>query len=157
MTKDFNYKLAHQDYLAICKMNCSPRAKRSMLDAIICEWEGCWRVVGITQAALHEFLLNDFCKKTGMKINRSHIMDRKDRGNYLLENIFTDADEWWNYITSNDTTYLATSSENISGNWSKVIPFTNLPDTAFQSAGFGWKHRKGVERIYLKNLYEATL
>ena len=154
---DFNYTAAHQDYLAICKMNCSRTAKRRMLDTIIFEWSGYWRVLGITQAALEEFAQYGYKRVPGMNINRSHVMDRKDRNDYLLDNVIMDPEAWWNYIVQNDTTYFATKTENMTGDWSTIIEFTNQPEGSFQATGFAWRHRKAVEALYLQQLHAVNL
>lgn len=157
MTHQFNYHEAHAAYLAICDFNCSPKAKRAMLDTLIADWPGHWQVVGITRAALEEFARYDFKRKSGMDLNRSHLMDRIDRNTYLLENVITDATEWWTYITDHDSTVLTTKSENMTDKWSEVFDFSDLPaEDAFTNSGFNCKYRAKIEKPYLQSLFASV-
>ncbi len=156
MDEHFNHQEAHAAYLAICDFSCSAKAKRVMLDSLISDWSGHWRVIGITRAALEEFARYDFKRKSGMDLNRSHLMDRIDRNTYLLEIVITDADEWWKYITDHDSTVLTTKSENMTDKWSEVFDFTDLPtEDAFTNSGFNCKYRAKVEKPYLQKLFTA--
>ena len=79
------------------------------------------------------------------------------RNTFLLESPILDAQVWWNYIVDNDGTYFATKSENMSDDWSEVIEFSDMAEGTFQNAGFGWKHRKGVEVPFLKELHTSRV
>ena len=153
----FDYKTLHKNYLLLCEMDLPLPTKSRMLDTIIAIWDGHWRVLGITKAALEVFAKEDYLKVSGIDINRSHTTDRHIRNTFLLENPMQDAEEWWQYVVDHDGTYFATKSENLSDKWSEMVEFTELPDGAFRNAGFGWRHRKSVEMPYLKALHTQAV
>jgi hypothetical protein len=64
-------------------------------------------------------------------------------------------DGWWKFYTNNDTTVLATGSENMSGNWSEVYNLMKV-SCLFRTSGYKWRHTK-QEREFLMKLYEDII
>ena len=121
-----------------------------MLSEMIAEYEHIWQVVGITENALSIFARHGYRKVSKMGINRSHKVDRHKTYTIMLTGPLMTCDEWWQFFIDNDKTILATSSENLSGNMSKIYdidPSLGL----FKSSGFAWKHSK-KEREFLESL-----
>ena len=140
----------HHDYLLLTQMKIPIKRKIRLLTELFGETDNPWRVVGITESALSVFRRHDFKKIRRMGINRSHIVDRKISYTFMLENIFADADRWWEYYFENDRTVLSTSSENMSSQSSKIIYFEN-DDLLFKSSGFTWSYGP-KEKTFLKEL-----
>lgn len=121
-----------------------------MLLAVVGQWEGVWRVVGITQEAMDVFAEHNFLKVTRMGINRSHLIARKDSFNEMIQREMP-RDEWWTYFKRNDQTVFATSSQNQSKAELVFTKFHNA-DGLFKSKGFAWAH--GVaESDFLRKLH----
>ena len=69
-------------------------------------------------------------------------------------------EEWWSFYWNNDKTILSTSSENMSGEFSDIIYFTEDKEQKgdlFVTSGFKWKHRKSKEVPFLKELSSSLL
>jgi hypothetical protein len=140
----------HHDYLLISKMKMPIKRKARLLTELLAQYEGTWRVIGITKAALEKFIECDFVKVKRMGIQRAHLTDRIKTYTYMFENVFYDADSWWKYHLQKDETILSTSSENMSSTLKDVIYFDNN-DLYFKNAGFTWAYRK-KEKAFLREL-----
>ena len=143
----------YEDAQALRKLNAPMKIKVKLLGDLLSQYEGIWQVTGITYEAIKVFQTHSFRKVSGMRINRSHKIDRSKSYEHLLcDNL--PIDKWWESFLENNTCVLATSSENMSENWSKVIEIdTNLG--LFKSSGFAWKHSTKKEGLYLKSLLDS--
>lgn len=122
----------------------------SVLGPVLCRLRtDAWRVIGISRNALNLFAENDF-KRLGKQINRSHIVNRSDTWGKLRERLHT-MDEFWSVYYENDTTVLATSSENNGSIHSEVYPIDPKLDL-FHSTTIRYKHNN-KEREFLRQLY----
>lgn len=145
-------------YLKISEMEVSWNTQITLLKTLLAEENpNAWHVTGFTKEALKIFKENDFKKKTGMGINRSHRKDRHETCVSLLRNKedYTDVTKWWSFYESNDKTILATSSENSSGTFSDVYNFNN-PKYLFRAKGYSWQHGD-AEIAILKKYYEKSI
>lgn len=140
----------HHDYLLISKMRVPTKRKTRLLTELLGSSDNPWRVVGITEGALSVFSQNNFIKVKRMGINRSHLVNRIDVYTHMFENVFTDANDWWDYYYENDKTVLSTSSENMSSASSNIIYFDNK-DSFFKSRGFSGSYTK-KEKLFLEEL-----
>lgn len=146
MTKEEFY----QDFLAIRSMNSSVPKKVRMLSEMLSGYEDNWQVIGITESALKVFAQHNFKKVSKMGINRSHMVDRHKTYTEMLTGPLLDCNSWWQFFLDNDKTILATSSENISGNMSKVYSIDPALGM-FKAKGFAWRHSK-IEQTFLRDL-----
>jgi hypothetical protein len=147
-----NKEEAFHDYLKIKEMvGLNLNQKCRILSEYLGNYDNCWRVVGITEDALEVFSKNNFKKTSGMRINRSHIVDRNETYTKLLTEDF-DCDTFWNTFLENDKTILSTSSENMSKKSSRVIEIKTT-GKLFKSSGFSWRHTR-EESSFLKEMYE---
>jgi hypothetical protein len=146
------------DFQIIKKMR-SPEANRvKLLSTLFSINPNSWRVVGITPEALAIFKTYGFQKKSGMRINRSHIIQRFGFYQTLLDpdNKILSAEEFWNLYYENDKTILASASENMSDDESifeRAYPVPQDERKLFQTAGYAWKH-KDEEVEFLKDLFK---
>ncbi len=146
------------DFQIIKKMR-SPEANRvKLLSTLFSINPNSWRVVGITPEALEIFEKHEFQKKSGMRINRSHITQRFGFYQTLLDpkNKISGAEEFWNLYYENDMTILASASENMSADESifeRAYPVPQDERKLFQTAGYAWKHRDEEEE-FLKDLFK---
>ena len=138
----------YHDYLLIRQMRAPTSKRYRMLGELFAAHKDHWQVIGITENALRVFAEHDFKRVSRMGINRSHLVDRVKTYTTMLEGPLMEIDEWWKFYRDNDTTILATSSENMSNGFSKVH---NIDPTLglFKSHGFAWKH-KDPEIQFLK-------
>lgn len=145
----------YHDFLAVRGMRASLPLKVRILTALFGANTNGWRVVGITLEALKVFASNDFKSKSGDNINRSHHKDRDTTYKKMLTGRLMNKNAWWKFYLKNDTTVLATSSENVSGKWSEVY---NIDESLglFRTSGFKWRHTK-QEREFLMKLYEDII
>jgi hypothetical protein len=148
-------KVLFHDYLLIKKMRSPINNKIKLLSSLFSINPNSWRVTGITPAALNLFKNHDFKKVSGMGINRSHIIQRHRFYKHLLEDNITNHESFWEQYYQNDSTILATSSENMA----KAVLLTEIAIEVpaddrllFRTAGFSWKH-KDEEINFLKQLY----
>jgi hypothetical protein len=151
MTKEDFY----HDFLLIRQMRAPTSKRYRMLGELFAVHEDHWQVIGITENALRVFAEHDFKRVSRMGINRSHLVDRVKTYTTMLEGPLMDIDEWWKFYRDNDTTILATSSENMSNGFSKVYdidPTLGL----FKSHGFAWKHKE-PEIQFLKETLDNAL
>lgn len=146
----------YHDFLLISQMKASEKTKVKFLTELFSETENPWRVVGITKNALEVFKNYDFKRVSRMGINRSHINDRKTTYTKMLNSVFKNSTEWWDYYYENDKTIFATSSENMSSSLQNVIYYKNS-EVLFKSKGYAWTHRKNNEVPYLKKLADEYL
>lgn len=137
MTKEDFY----HDFLLIRNMR-APTGKRArMLGELFSLCDDHWQVIGITENALRVFAEHNFKRVSRMGINRSHLVDRHKTYTTMLDGPLLELDAWWKFYRGNDTTILATSSENMSNGFSKVYnidPALGL----FKSHGFAWRHKE---------------
>lgn len=145
----------YDDYLLVKQMSSPMYRKSRILTDILAQYDGFWKVVGITEEALRTFAESNFTKNTTRKINRSHItQDRMVTNTYLLSNDLS-FDEFWEYVLKNDVTVLATSSENSTNRFSRIIE-VNTDLNLFKASGYGWTHNKR-EKEYLRELHRTTI
>ncbi|GAB3488528.1 hypothetical protein [Marinomonas epiphytica] len=140
----------HHDYLLISKMKMPIKRKVRLLTELFGQYDDGWRVIGITKSALQKFIESDFKRIPRMGIQRAHITDRVSTYTYMFENVFYDADSWWEYHLKHDETILSTSSENMSSASTDIIYFDNN-DSYFKGSGFSWGYRK-KEQAFLKEI-----
>lgn len=143
----------YHDFLLIRQMKATTSKKVRMFSELLAEHPDHWQVIGITEEALKVFANHDFKRVSRMGLNRSHLVDRHKTYTTMIEGPLMDLEEWYRFYRENDLTIIATSSENISGNFSKVYhvdPSLNL----FKSSGFSWRHKKD-EIEFLKETYQA--
>lgn len=144
-----NIENLHADYIQIRNMRSSRRIKKMMLQALVSEWTGIWRVVGVTMEALHVFREHSFKRVSRMGINRSHLVPRSATFDQMLATEML-AEEWWEFFVDRDKTILATSSQNSSNRTSEFAPIDD--ETLFRSKGFAWTHGDAEEQK-LRELY----
>lgn len=143
------------DYQLIKKMRSPQSNKIKLLSSLFSINPNSWRVIGITPAALKVFNHHEFKKKSGMGINRSHIVQRSKFYNELLNTNFLTAEDLWEKYYANDITILATSTENMKNSVDLLKIYHPIPAddrNLFRTAGFAWKH-KDEEVIFLKELF----
>ncbi len=146
-------KSAHEDYLSIIPMNAPLRVKRMMLQALFSQWSGAWRVVGVTQSALQRFKEHDFKRKSGMGINRSHLIGRSETFDRMLAEPM-EVTAWWEFYYERDRTVLATSSENMS---TQTFKHFRIDDpNLFRTKGYAWNHGEAEEQK-LRELHKVML
>lgn len=148
-------KIEHlfNDYLLIKKMQAPLEIKRRMLGELFSQWPGAWRVVGVTVKALQRFNEYSFERKSGMGINRSHLVERKNTFDEMLTREMEPL-SWWEFYVERDRTVLATSSENMSKTSINFIPISE--EGLFLSKGYAW-HHGFAEAEKLRALYLAHL
>ena len=151
MTKDDFY----HDFLLIRKMRAPTRKRCRMLGELFACDPDAWRVVGITEEALKIFATHNFNRVSRMGVNRSHLVDRNTTYTTMIEGPLLEKNKWWNFYRRNDKTILATSSENMSNNFSTVYDIDASLDL-FKSQGFAWRHRE-PEVLYLKEVARKNL
>jgi hypothetical protein len=149
------------DFQIIKKMRSPEANKIKLLSTLFSINPNSWRVVGITPEALKIFEKYDFQKKSGMRINRSHIRQRYGFYQTLLDpdNKIQTAEEFWNTYYENDMTILASASENMSADQSifeNAYPVPQDDRKLFQTSGYAWKHRDEEEE-FLKDLFQKHL
>lgn len=140
----------YHDYLLIRSMRAPSKTQARLLGELLALCPDHWQVIGITEDALQVFAEHDYRRVSRMGINRSHLVDRYKTFITMLEEPLMECDEWWNFYRNNDTTVLATSTENSKNSFSKIYDI----DTSlglFKSRGFGWRHTK-EEIKFLKEI-----
>ena len=150
-TEDF-----YSDFLKIKSMHSSDKIKHRMITELLSQYSDFWRVIGITRKALSVFRDHNFKKAPRMGINRAHKKDRYETSKDMLNKEWDNHKDWWNFYIENDTTVLATSSENCSSKMSEeyeIDPQLGL----FKKSGYSWTHRSGsnLEQEFLINLYNS--
>ena len=145
----------YADFMAIRGMR-SPTPKRvRMLTELLGGYKDNWIVTGVTKEALKVFEQHNFRKASRMGINRSHLVDRHKTYTHMIEGPEMTAEEWWQFYRDNDKTVLATSSENMTNNFSHAYTVdTELG--LFRTRGFAWTHNK-AEAKFLEEMYNAFL
>jgi hypothetical protein len=127
------------------------KVKKKILKELLEASPFAWRVIGITHNALSLFKENDFKNKSGMKIQRAHLVDRDYWYGILFETEWENSTHWYNFVYENDKTVLALSSENKNIKDLEYIKFQVENDSLFRSKRITWTH--GNEEIsFLKNL-----
>jgi hypothetical protein len=150
-----DYTKLHQHYLAIMAMDgLTLGSKMSMIQAIVGQLPGSgWYVKGATIDALKTIAANDY--KTCKGVVRGHLSKRHDTYKSLAENIISDAQEWFDFIMENTTTYLCTKAENGkhgTAHWSRMIEFTDRPDWLLETVKVGYAYRV-AEREWIREFY----
>ncbi|UEG50777.1 hypothetical protein LK994_04725 [Ferruginibacter lapsinanis] len=140
------------DYNSICKMKSPLKIKSGMLTQLFRMDEHRWRVVGITANALKVFHNHKYKREVRIGINRSHVYERNKIYAQMLSAKFENSKDWWDFYHKHDETILATSSENNTGNFSKIYRINYDKLQLFKSRGFSWRHNK-PERDFLEKLY----
>jgi hypothetical protein len=152
MTRNVEQEI-YEDAQILRKLHAPMKIKVKLLGDLLAQYDNIWQVTGITYDAIKVFHSNNFKKISRMGINRSHKIDRSESYKNLLSQNLT-FDLWWKYFLEINTCVLATSSENMSNKWSKVIEIdTNLG--LFKSSGFAWTHSIKREGLYLKSLFRS--
>jgi hypothetical protein len=143
------------DYQIINKMRAPDGNKIKMLSTLFSINPNCWRVVGITPAALEIFAENKYKKVPRMGINRSHIKQRHSFYQSLLDSKISNKHEFWEKYYNNDMTVLATSSENMKNDSSILDKSIHVPNDhrdLFRTSGYAWKHKE-EEEVFLKEIH----
>lgn len=148
-------EILFHDFNLIKRMRCpEPRKIKLVSNLFVMNPDG-WRVVGITPAALDVFSKHGFERRSGMRVNRAHVIPRYKTYENMLEMQFSDKDELWDYYWERDHTILSTSSENmksVSGN-SSYFEVPQDHRILFRMKGFAWKH--GDEEVaFLRELHK---
>ena len=154
-------EILFHDFQIINKMRSPEPNKIKLLSTLFSINPNSWRVVGISSDALEIFEKNGFKKKSGMRINRSHITQRFSFYKSLLEKNtdIEDSETFWNLYYENDMTILASASENMSYDQSICENAYVVPQDErklFQTSGYAWKHRDEEEE-FLKDLFKLHL
>lgn len=144
-----NIEELYHDYLFIKKLKSPLQVKVRMMTSLLEQYEGSWKIVGITRQALEKFYRKDFKYERFMEINHSHLFDRHKTYKEMLTKDMNEK-EWWDLFLKNDECVLSLSNEN--KNVKNEIPF-ETDGNLFKKKGFGWRHTK-QEQEFLRNLYE---
>ena len=121
----------------------------------------CYRVTGITEAALYVFHKNSFSKPKGM-IHRGHTQDLNKTYKYLLklkDEKKLNKESWWKYFWSKDKTLLMTKEENSNKKNKQISKIINInyKKGLFRDTGNIGYIYKNTEKEFLKNLYQQKL
>jgi hypothetical protein len=148
-------EVLYHDYLLIVNMQTLETNKIKLLSNLFSINPNSWRVVGITQAALEIFKEHEFQKRSGMRINRSHLTQRFEFYKKLLNMNakIKDPDTFWNLYFEHDITVLASSSENMSKDTKALknaYPVPRDERNLFQTSGYAWKHKEEEERFLIE-------
>lgn len=129
------------------------RKVRMFGDLVIHANPDTWRVIGVTSDALEVFAQHGYRKESRMGVNRGHLVNRNETYTHLYKNRFEDPWEFWAYYYDRDSTVLMTASENMSGEYSKML---DIPQELglFHTQGYAWKHGKKEEQ-FLRELHLA--
>jgi hypothetical protein len=130
------------------------KVKKKILKELLEASPFAWRVIGISHNALSLFKENDFKNKSGMKIQRAHLVDRDYWYSVLFETEWENSTLWFDFVYENDKTVLALSSENKHINNIDFIKFQGN-EVLFKSTRISWKHGK-EEISFLKNLFVSV-
>ena len=143
------------DFCQIRKMQCSDKIKIKLLSTLFSANPNCWRVVGITIAALEVFASHNFQRVSGMGVNRSHIHQRSAIYKEMLSMDFAGSDDFWDHYYKHDYTILATSTENMQDRIieSNAYPVPQDERMLFRTRGYSWKHGD-EEEYFLVELYK---
>lgn len=145
------------DYLLIKQMEAPMEAKIKLLSILFSVNPNCWRVIGISPKALEIFAKHNFKKISRMGINRSHLVQRHDQYESMLNGNFKNESDFWEVYFKNDATILSTSTENMSTSNDFVKKALTVPEDQrqlFKTSGYAWKHKK-EEEDFLKQLYQS--
>lgn len=148
-------EILFHDYQIIKQMRTPEGNKIKLLSTLFSINPNCWRVVGITPAALEVFKKHKYKKVVRMGINRSHIKQRHLFYKNLLNYEIPNKEYFWKEYYNNDMTVLSTSSENMKYNSSLIDNVIRVPNDErelFRTSGFAWKHKE-AEEIFLKEIY----
>ena len=121
--RTLTYKQIFHDYQLIKQMQCESKTKIKLLTHLFGALHDAWKVTGITENALLKFANNDFKYKSGIGIQRSHIIDRQYFLKQMLSMKFISENELFAYYYNHDKTILALSSENHDLKNAKIIRF----------------------------------
>jgi len=152
MKIDIQKKIFH-DCQLIKQMECEMKTKIKLLTHLFGTLDDAWKVAGITENALNKLAKNDFKYKSGIGIQRSHIVDRQYFLSEILDVPFNSEDELFDYYYENDKTILALSSENSNLDKAKIIPFD---EDLFKNKSVGYSYTK-KEEVFLKKIFEKSL
>lgn len=148
-------EILFHDFNLIKRMRCpEPRKIKLVSNLFVMNPDG-WRVVGITPAALDVFSKHGFERRSGMRVNRAHVIPRYQTYKAMLGKGFFDKNELWDYYWERDHTILSTSSENMKSVSENSIYFEVPQDhrILFRMKGFAWKH--GDEEVaFLRELHK---
>lgn len=145
------------DYLLIKQMSAPMETKIKLLSILFSVNPNCWRVIGISPKALEIFAKHNFKKISRMGINRSHLVQRHDQYESMLNGDFKNESDFWEVYFKNDVTILSTSTENMSASNAFVNEALTVPvdqRQLFKTSGYAWKHKK-EEEDFLKQLYQS--
>lgn len=145
------------DFKLIKGMKCPEPQKIKLVSSLLAMNPDGWRVVGITPNALEVFSKHGFERKSGMRVNRAHVIARNETYREMLGKDFSDKYKFWDYYWERDQTILSTSSENMqAGNQHyKYFEVPRDHRMLFRMKGFAWKH--GVEEVaFLRELYSKV-
>jgi hypothetical protein len=132
-------------------MNIPLNKQVRLLTELFSCYEGCWRVVGITEAAFIAIKNADYRLPKG--VTRAHLVKRFDTYTTMLKDPLMDLDTWWAFYLENDRTVLATSAENSKSD-RRGLPIQikyEVPAGLFPSRGFGPRFGK-EERAFLRSI-----
>ncbi len=144
-----------EDFKLITKMYASEKCKAGMITYLFLSDPERWRVTGITKDALIRLKEYDFKKTTGIKLHRAHKHSRYNTYVGMLSKEFKNSDEWWQFYYEHDETIIATSSENATGNYSKIFAVDSSIGL-FKTSGYSFTHKK-FEIDFLKRLHSQHL
>ncbi len=154
-----NIEKIYEDFKLLKNFNSPLKIKKKILKELLEATPNPWNVIGITPKALQLFKDNGFDKKSkvtkkGLPIQRAHLNNRDEWYEDLFKTNFTNEEDWYDFITKNDKTVLALSSENKNISRIKYIPI-NRPDL-FKSTRISWTH-KNEEKRFLSGLYNEII
>jgi hypothetical protein len=117
-------------------------------------FENSWRSTHISRAAIEQLLSNPGSSISGVQRCHGLIdnrLDRLVRTRTLLEGPELPFEEWYQYYRKHDLTILLTKKEHSAEEFSRLY---EIPEklNLFQASGFGFKKRKSVECVWMREI-----
>ncbi len=134
----------YDGYRALYALDLPVQVKHRMFTELSSINPSNWRVVGMTLAALDEFVRHGLDRPR--TVCRAHAVTRMQTSREMFEGPMMDMDVWWEFYTSRDKTVIATKSENMRKE-AEVSAF-EVPEGLFPSRGFAFRVGK-EEREFL--------
>lgn len=143
----------YQGYVALYNLDLPMRIKHRMFGELCSGLNpDHWRVVGMTELALQEFIANNFDRpKT---VCRAHKVSRLETSKEMFEGPLMSFDEWWELYYERDKTVLATKSENMQK--ATEVQAYDVPAGLFVSKGYAFRVSKD-EKAFLKEKVESNV
>ena len=141
-------EIIYEGYVALYNLRIPYQTKHRMFTEMWDLSPDNWRVVGITEAALAEFVENKWNRPK--VVCRAHKIERIETSREMFEGPLMKMEAWWRFVTDRDTTVLATKSENMSA--AQEVSAFDVPSGLFPSRGFAY--RVGPEeKAFLQKIF----